>query len=52
MGKRGLAATGFIGVLFALKYIQLVHEKLTIFLYGLYNVGIYDSLVFQRYSQV
>jgi len=37
---------------FVQKCIQLVREKLTVFLYGQDIVGIYVSLAFRRYSQV
>jgi len=39
-------------VLFAEKSIRLVCEKLRIFPYGQYIVGIYVSLAFWQYSQV
>jgi len=42
---------GFNGIFFTQKCIRLMREKLTIFPYGLYIVGIYNSLAFQRFSQ-
>ena len=51
-GKRFFVSIGFNGVFFKQKCIRLVREKLTTFLYGLYIIGINDSLAFQRYSQV
>jgi len=39
-------------LLFAQKCIQLLHEKLRIFPYGQYSIGICISLAFQRYTQV
>jgi len=34
------------------KCIRLVREKLTVFPYGQYTIGIYISLTFRRYSHV
>jgi len=47
-----LVSMGFNGVFVEQKCIQLVGEKVIIFPYGQYIIGIYISLVFQRYSQV
>jgi len=50
--SRDFHPIGLNGVFFAQKCIRLVREKWAIFPYGLYIVGIYDSLAFQGYSHI